>query len=513
MVCHCLVSSLLQSLAPLPCLPVPPCTPCVEGRQRTTPHSSFPPTTAPFQTLHLDVWGPSPVLGPSKERYFLIVVDDYSGYTTVFPLRRKADILTVLELWLLARGGAQSLCRLRLLSDRDGEFSSTRLETFIHGQGIIQSYTLPASSQQNGVAERRIGLVMEVSQTSMCHAGAPQFLWPQAVLYTVHQLNFPPSPPFWRLAPSVSGGAGGTVAEREGTGAAGASGVGSKGARGVGMEDTPVEDTTASSWRPRPASPPGFPSVPQFPPRSSLRPVAAEPGGVPAGGIGGHWGVGGGGAGSGGVGAGGIGTVAPAPRTPPQSSLTVLHNPLSDYLRASRPVVSRVLSALVTHPSAPLSSVSVLVTIGAGFAPSHRLDYAAHLVSGPAHSTFSGGALVFPLEVLQDRQFELGFLAAAVPHLRTMLLAPEGDPNALDIPIPCTHAEAVSGRWASYWIAAEEAEMASYRSTGTHVDAVPPPRTNIVSGRWLYKVKRPPGSPPVLKARYVVSQREGVDFF
>ncbi|CAI7795393.1 unnamed protein product [Closterium sp. NIES-53] len=157
-----------------------------------------------------------------------------------------------------------------------------------------------------------------------------------------------------------------------------------------------------------------------------------------------------------------------------------------------------------------------LVTTVAGFASSHRLDYAAHLVSGPARSPSSGGALVFPLEVLEDRQFVLGFLAANVPHLCAMLLALEGDLDALDIPIPRTHAEAVSGPWASYWIAAEEAKMASYRSTGTYVDAVPPPRANVVSGVWLYKVKRPPGAPPVFKARYVArgfSQREGVDFF
>ncbi|CAI5969202.1 unnamed protein product [Closterium sp. NIES-64] len=140
----------------------------------------------------------------------------------------------------------------------------------------------------------------------------------------------------------------------------------------------------------------------------------------------------------------------------------------------------------------------------------------AHVVSGPARSPFSGGAPVFPPEVLEDKQFELGFLAAAVPHLCAMLLAPEGDPDALDIPIPRTHAEAISGPWASYWIAAEEVDMASYRSTGTYVDAVPPPGMNVVSGRWLYKVKRSPGSPLVFKARYVArgfSQREGVDFF
>ncbi|CAI7920968.1 unnamed protein product [Closterium sp. NIES-54] len=61
-----------------------------------------------------------------------------------------------------------------------------------------------------------------------------------------------------------------------------------------------------------------------------------------------------------------------------------------------------------------------------------------------------------------------------------------------------------------------DSEMASYRSTGTYVDEVPPPGENVVDGMWIFRVKRPPGSPPVFKARYVAkgfSQREGVDFF
>ncbi|CAI7840165.1 unnamed protein product [Closterium sp. NIES-53] len=93
------------------------------------------------------------------------------------------------------RGGAQGLSGLCLHSDCGGEFSSTCLETFCQGWGIIQSYALPASPQQNGVAKRRIGLVMEVARVpcAMCHAGAPQFLWPQAVCYAAHQLNLWPS--------------------------------------------------------------------------------------------------------------------------------------------------------------------------------------------------------------------------------------------------------------------------------------------------------------------------------
>ncbi|CAI5482642.1 unnamed protein product [Closterium sp. Yama58-4] len=81
---------------------------------------------------------------------------------------------------------------LRLHSDRGGEFSSDLLQDFCQGEGILQSFTLPASLQQNGVAERHIGLVMEVARTSMIHAVAPHFLWPFAVRYAAHQLNLWP---------------------------------------------------------------------------------------------------------------------------------------------------------------------------------------------------------------------------------------------------------------------------------------------------------------------------------
>ncbi|CAI7805899.1 unnamed protein product, partial [Closterium sp. NIES-53] len=98
-----LVSGRPRSLPPLPPGPAPTCVPCVEGRQRAAPHSSeFPPTEAPLQTLHMDVWGPARVRGQGHERYFLLVVDEYSRYTTVFPLRSKGDVTEVLIDWIRA---------------------------------------------------------------------------------------------------------------------------------------------------------------------------------------------------------------------------------------------------------------------------------------------------------------------------------------------------------------------------------------------------------------------------
>ncbi|CAI7845031.1 unnamed protein product [Closterium sp. NIES-54] len=113
------------------------------------------------------------------ERYFVLVVDDYSRYTTVFPLWRKGEVTEVLIDWIrgtrcqLSESFGSHLPVLRLHSDRGGEFSSDFLMAFCRAEGIRQTFTLLASPQQNGIAERRIGMVMDVARLSRGQAVLP----------------------------------------------------------------------------------------------------------------------------------------------------------------------------------------------------------------------------------------------------------------------------------------------------------------------------------------------------
>ncbi|CAI7844375.1 unnamed protein product, partial [Closterium sp. NIES-53] len=181
--------------------------------------------------------------------------------------------------------------------------------------------------------------------------------------------------------------------------------------------------------------------------------------------------------------------------SPPASSLPALADPESDSLRVACLTVTRFLATVVTDPSFESTAASALFAELVNFAAHCCLDYATSLVA---------------------EQEEFQCFAAALPHLVSTLLAPEGDPDAPDIPTPSSYAEAIEGPYSSQWQAAMDAEMASWKSTGTYVDEVPPAGANIVSGMWIFRVKRPPGSPPVFKARYVArgfSQRQGVDYF
>ncbi|CAI5496822.1 unnamed protein product, partial [Closterium sp. Naga37s-1] len=204
--------------------------------------------------------------------------------------------------------------------------------------------------------------------------------------------------------------------------------------------------------------------------------------------------------------------------SPPASSLPDVADPPSDLARAASPTITRLLATAVTDPSFESTAAPALVAELVDFATACRLDYAASLVaeSESVCPPSVGGECALGTDVLEDRQEEFECFAAALPHLVSMLIAPEGDPDAPDIPTPRSYAEAIEGPYSSQWQTAMDAEMASWKSTGTYVDEVPPPGANIVSGMWIFRVKRPPGSPPVFKARYVArgfSEQEGVDFF
>ncbi|CAI7808438.1 unnamed protein product, partial [Closterium sp. NIES-54] len=203
---------------------------------------------------------------------------------------------------------------------------------------------------------------------------------------------------------------------------------------------------------------------------------------------------------------------------PPESSLLELPDPESDRVRAASPTIAHLLATAIIHPSFESAAASALVAELLDIAAACRLNCASALVaeSVPANPPSVGGECALGMDVLEDRQEDFECLVAAVPRFAPLLLAPEGDRDAPDIPTPRSYAEAITGPYSSQWQAAMDVEMASWKSTGTYVDEVPPRGANVVDRMWIFRVKRPPGSPPTFQARFIArgfSQREGVDYF
>ncbi|CAI5970092.1 unnamed protein product, partial [Closterium sp. NIES-65] len=543
----------------------PPCVPCVEGRLRATPHSSpFPPTEAPMQTLHMDVWAqPASV--------------DRVGDASAFRVWGSRAFVRDLSADKLSPRAAPCVF-LGFPPDALGGSFTTHLSSCSVPQDVTFDESVPSTTGSSPTALRvsQVDAVepVEVTGDSGAAAGAEPRVLRLGVLrlgvlslgvlrlgvLSLGVLSLGPggsASGSAALAASVPGGsltvlraasrshplelrcglpgAGGELLElgvlrvlevpfcrgswyhgsrrcrTEGTRAAGPGGASGAGAAaGAGAETTTVGPTAGTSAaaggagvgaatgagaasggvgpvpavsggaaRPRPYFVPLLQQVLGLPPstgpsppvecpqpvpsQSQLQPASLLPSPSPYAGP-----------------TGGLAErrePASRPASPVRaarssgrgsSSLPTLADPESDSRRAASPTVTRLLASLVTDPSFESAAASALVAELVDFAAACRLDYAASLVAESAESAESASA------------------ASASACLR-------------DGRSP-TH---LSG--SQPW----DAEMASWKSTGTYVDAVTPPGANIVSGMWIFRVKRPPGSPPVFKARYgLVASRD-----
>ncbi|CAI7898669.1 unnamed protein product [Closterium sp. NIES-54] len=517
----------------------------------------------------MDVWGSARVSGHGRERYFLLVVDDYTWYTTVFPLRSKGEVSDVLIPWIctvrlqLRQRFGQDLPDLHLYSDRGGEFSSDLLRDFCRGEGILQSFTLPDSPQKNGIAERRIGLVMELNlwpcvslpKTSptlrwmgeVGDASVFRFYHPTSrFVFPSHDVTFDESVPFYRLFPyrsappppppfflapgpppvdpfppqgpaplgvsqvdplsgpapvqvavgsgaaggAASGGAEPGGAESEGTGSGGAELGGEEpgGAEPVGVEREGTEPGGAESEgaesggvEPRGAASSGGAAgaLPQLSPQQLrewfVRCARLRSGATRAGG-------------AGDARAGGAGVTAGAGGT--------------------RGTVATGPGGARTWGTGVAGTGGVGGT-GAGDPTEHGAAGAGGTGAGGAAA--AGAGTVDPGargagDTVRPRPYFVPLLqqVLCVPSstgLTPPLLCPTPDQSQLLLQ-PASPLPAPSP-YSSQWQAAMDAEMASWKSTGTYVEEVPPPGANIVDGMWIFRVKRPPGSPPAFKARYV----------
>ncbi|CAI7849907.1 unnamed protein product [Closterium sp. NIES-54] len=196
-------------------------------------------------------------------------------------------------------------------------------------------------------------------------------------------------------------------------------------------------------------------------------------------------------------------------QSPPASSLADGPDPKSDLVRVASPTITRLLATVVTDPSFKSTAPSALATELVDFAAPCRLDNAASLVleSASVCPPSVRGECALGTDVLEVRQEDFECLAAAVPHLVAMLLAPKGDPDAPDIPTPRSYLEAIMSPHSSKWQTAMDAEMASWKSTGTYVDAVPPPGANI--GVHFFQTFSPTPKMTFLRVLlHVVAQRD-----
>jgi hypothetical protein len=156
------------------------CDFCQIGKSKKLPFTpSSRISTGPLELIHSDICT-SPIL--SK-------IDDFSRYSWLYPLLYKSEAYdTFVKFKLLTEN--QFACKIRQLqTDGGGEFNSSRFQTFLSQNGILHRKTCPHTSQQNGVAERKLRHVLETGLTLLAHSGLSKQFWVDAFLTSIYIIN------------------------------------------------------------------------------------------------------------------------------------------------------------------------------------------------------------------------------------------------------------------------------------------------------------------------------------
>ena len=129
--------------------------------------------------IHSDVGGFMSVESLGGSRYYVMFIDEYSRYVTVFSMAKKSEVLDKLKLfrpWFERKYD----CKIKTLQcDRGGEYLAC--DDYLKRFGVERPRNPPYCPEVNGISERANRSLMESARAMMQHANLPKKFWAEAV--------------------------------------------------------------------------------------------------------------------------------------------------------------------------------------------------------------------------------------------------------------------------------------------------------------------------------------------
>lgn len=164
---------------------------CQLGKQSKLP---FPKSkrwkaTEKLQLIHTDLVGPTKTQSLGGSSYYLLFIDDATGYCWIFFLKFKLEAFKYfMKFKTSAENQANTTIKI-FKSDNGKEFTSVEFEKFLSQLGINHQLTVPYCLQQNGVPETKNKTLMEMSRCLLFQKGLPKTFWEEVVSTTNYLLN------------------------------------------------------------------------------------------------------------------------------------------------------------------------------------------------------------------------------------------------------------------------------------------------------------------------------------
>jgi hypothetical protein len=144
-------------------------------------------TTKPFELVHSDVCGPISTPAFEDNRYYILFIDNYTRYTSIWLLpNKKAQTCTSAYHSFQARVDSMGYEVKRFRCDNGrGEYDYKTFRLVLVARGTTYE-PCPPYAHHNGVAERIIRTIIEKARAMIIHSQAPIHFWGEAVNTAVY---------------------------------------------------------------------------------------------------------------------------------------------------------------------------------------------------------------------------------------------------------------------------------------------------------------------------------------
>lgn len=142
------------------------CEICKSGKSTSfqkAPNQTFDPPKAPFQRIAMDFAGPYERTKDGN-KYFIVIVDHFSRYLKVFPVREATmeKAIGALQKVIYEEGTPEEV-----LTDRGTHFTGEKFEAFLRQNNIKHLKTTAYHPQCDGLAERQIRTLKDLVRCSI----------------------------------------------------------------------------------------------------------------------------------------------------------------------------------------------------------------------------------------------------------------------------------------------------------------------------------------------------------
>jgi len=158
----------------------------------------------PLELIHMDSSGIINTPTPEGYQYYLVLVDDCTGFTWVFLMKtgNSTEAAKLFKQWMswVEKQTGHKVKKIR--SDGGGEFQKDFTD-LCTDKGLEQIFSAPYNPWQNGKAERAVGILADKTRTCLIKAGLIESFWGHRILHIAWVKNRSPlrhgPTPFERL--------------------------------------------------------------------------------------------------------------------------------------------------------------------------------------------------------------------------------------------------------------------------------------------------------------------------